>query len=127
MELCLPDEKLHRVKAVVTEWLGREVGRKREMESMVGLLQHAAKVVHPGRRFVRRIIILMTSVQEWDHFIRLNIEICSDLQWWHKFMEQWNRIGLLPNPKRELITLETNASDNWGCWAVWDSHWLQWE
>ena len=44
-----------------------------------------------------------------------------------KFVEQWNKIGLLLNPKRELITLETDASGNWGCGGVWDSHWLQWE
>ena len=58
-------------------------------------------------------------------FIRLNAEIRSDLQWWHKFMEQWNRIGLLPNLKMELITLETVhlATGDVGL----DSHWLQWE
>ena len=35
MELRLLDENIHRVKAVITEWLGRKAGRKREMESLV--------------------------------------------------------------------------------------------
>ena len=76
------------------------------MELFVGLLQHASKAIHPRRCFVRRVIVLMTSVHGWDHFMMLNAEIHSDLQWWHKVVEQWNGIELLPNPEREVIALE---------------------
>ena len=34
---------------------------KRELLSLIGLLQHAAKVVVPGRTFVRRLINLSSS------------------------------------------------------------------
>ena len=51
MLLHLPEEKFERTQATVKEWLGRKAGRQRELELLVGLLQHAAKVVHPGRRF----------------------------------------------------------------------------
>ena len=57
MQLHLPEEKLRRVQATVGEWLGRKAGQQRELESLVGLLQHAVKVVPPGRRFVRRISV----------------------------------------------------------------------
>ena len=42
MQLRLPEEKLRRVRATVIEWIGRKVGRRCELESLVGLLQHAA-------------------------------------------------------------------------------------
>ena len=64
MQLRLPEEKLKRVQATVAEWLGRKAGRRRELESLVGLLQHAARVVRPGRRFVRRIIVVMITVKD---------------------------------------------------------------
>lgn len=80
VELYLIEEKLQRVRAVVQEWLACKVGKRRELESLVGLLQHATKVVWPGWRFVRRIIALMTSVHDRDCFIRLNAKIFSDLQ-----------------------------------------------
>lgn len=35
-ELHLLEEKLQRVKAVVQEWLGCKVGRRRELESLMG-------------------------------------------------------------------------------------------
>ena len=47
MEMCLLEDKLVRVKHKVAGWLGKKVGRRRELDSLVGLLQHAAKVVKP--------------------------------------------------------------------------------
>ena len=127
MELRLPPEKLLRVKAVVIEWLGRKAGKRRDLESLVGLLQHAAKVVRPGRRFVRRIIQLMASVKSRDRFIRLNAEFRSDLQWWNRFLDGWNGIGILQDPAAEIVDIESDASGSWGCAAVWGPHWLQWQ
>ena len=86
MQLRLPEQKLRRVQATVVEWLGRKAGRRHELESLVGLLQHAAKVVPPGCRFMRRIIAVMTTVKDRDRFVRLNAEIRSDLYWWSEFM-----------------------------------------
>ena len=49
MELRLPAQRLVRVCQTVSEWLGRKAARRRELESLVGTLQHATKVVRPGR------------------------------------------------------------------------------
>ena len=127
MQLRLPEEKLRRVQATVREWLGRKAGRRRELESLVGLLQHAAKVVRPGRRFVRRIIVIMTTVKDRDRFVRLNAEIRSDLCWWSEFMTNWNGIGIIRSPDQEVVDVESDASGSWGCGAVWGTHWLQWK
>ena len=62
-----------------------------------------AKIVRPGRRFVRRIIEIMTSVWDRDRFIRLNADIRSDLLWWHTFIETWNGVGILQDPTQEVI------------------------
>lgn len=52
MEARLPSDKLRRIQATIQEWLGRRNATKREILSLVGILQHAAKVVRPGRTFV---------------------------------------------------------------------------
>ena len=69
----------------------------------MGLLQHAAKVVRPGHRFVRRIIVVMTAVKDRDRFVRLNAEIRSDLYWWSEFVANWNGIGIIMNPDQALV------------------------
>ena len=52
--LYLPEDKLVRLRLEVDHWLRRKACRRRELESLVGTLQHAAKVIYPGRSFVRR-------------------------------------------------------------------------
>ena len=79
LELRLPQEKLQRVKQMVQEWMGRKAARRRELEFLLGLLQHAAKVVSPGRRFVRRIIQVLTSIRKCDHYVRLGSKNLSNL------------------------------------------------
>ena len=127
MQLRLPEEKLKRVRATMAEWLGHKAGQLCELESLVGLLQHAARVLQPGCRFVRRIIVVMTTVKDRDRFVRLNAEILSDLYWWSEFIANWNEIGIILNPHHATVNLESDASGSWGCGAAWGPHWLQWK
>ena len=49
MEARLPADKFSRVQLAVAQWLDQKNTTKREILSLVGQLQHAAKVVRPGR------------------------------------------------------------------------------
>ena len=51
MEAWLPDDKLSRIRNDIRAWLGRKTVTKREILSLVGMLQHAGKVVRGGRTF----------------------------------------------------------------------------
>ena len=118
LELRLPEEKLQRVKQVVEGWIGRKAARRRELESLLGLLQHAAKVMSPRRRFVRRIIQTLTGVKKREHYVRLGAEIQLNLMLWHQFLDRWNGIGILPTPKMDIVHLFSDASGSWGCAAI---------
>jgi hypothetical protein len=68
--LRLPQDKKERLLAAIAKWTGyrspRRSGTKRDLLSLIGLLNHAAKVVHPGRAFIRSLIdasTLVSSVQ----------------------------------------------------------------
>ena len=62
-----------------------------------------------------------------DHFIRLNADARSDIQWWCKFAEPWNSISLLStwSPQPPEITIFSDASGSWGCGATWEQRWIQ--
>ena len=81
MEARLPDDKLARLRAMELDWLDKRNATKRQTLSLVGVLQHAAKVVRPGRVFMRRMYSVAARVQELDHFTRLNKGFRSDLFW----------------------------------------------
>ena len=95
---------------------------------MVGLLQHAAKVIRCGRSFVSRMYATAAKVQELEYFTRLNSDFRSDLSWWHSFLKVWNGVSLLrytSPPMQYDHCIQTDASGSWGCGAFFEGEWLQ--
>ena len=52
MEICLPKDKLQCILQELSSWLHRKTATKRDILSLVGLLQHATKIVSSGRTYV---------------------------------------------------------------------------
>ncbi len=109
------------------EWGSRKAVRKRELLSLIGHLQHAAKVVRQGRSFLRRLIDLSTVVNHLDKFVRLNIGARSDITWWRTFAHQWNGTSMLYtyNLQRPQLHIYSDASGSWGCAALTGAVWFQ--
>ena len=130
MEVRLPLEKLQRLKEALQMWRGRKVWKKRELLSLIGLLSHACKVVRAGRSFLRRLIDLSMVPKHLDHYVRLNSEAMSDIEWWVRFAENWNGIQMMRMVKdttpAALVT--SDASGGWGCGAYSGTSWfmLKW-
>ena len=96
MELSLPPEKLARTTAIVLEWRDRKVAIKKQLQSLIGTLSHAATVVVPGRTFLRRMIETMAIPKRQHYHVRLNQNFQSDIQWWAVFLPQWNGRSIHP-------------------------------
>ncbi len=127
MEARLPDNKLVRIQREVSEWLGRKNATKREILSLVGLLQHAGKVVRPGRIFVSRMYSVAAKVRELDYYTRLNQGFRSDLLWWHTFLQSWNGASFLQlaGSLAPGACIQTDASGSWGCGTFLNGLWFQ--
>ena len=69
----------------------------------------------------------MAPIKKKSHYVRMNMEVRSDLVWWDQFLVGWNGIGILPDPDLQTVTLHTDASGSWGCAAVTGKSWFQWE
>ena len=130
MSLSVPHDKLVSIKESVSRWRGLKACRKHDLLTLIGVLSHASKVVYASRIFLHRLIDLSTMAKKPDHFIRLNAEAWSDLQWWAQFMELWNGVAMLPSVIRQppAHTLTSDASGSWGCGTFTGSAWflLQW-
>jgi hypothetical protein len=61
MVLRLPQEKLTKLKSLIAAWRKRKCCKKKELESLAGYLNHACKVVKPGRRFLRGLVCCHSS------------------------------------------------------------------
>lgn len=129
MVLRLPRTKLVELKSLVNEWMEKRSCVKRELQSLAGKLQHACKVVRPGRTFLRRMFELLRGVAKKRHFVRLNAAFRSDLRWWQLFLENWNGVSMLENlsarePDQHVFS---DAAGSFGCGAIWGVSWFQFQ
>ena len=90
MELQLPPSKLEKVRSALSLWSNRKRGPKRELLSLVGLLQHACQAIPHGRPFLRWLIDRAYSVKELHHFVRLSPWQCDDVNFWFTLLLDWN-------------------------------------
>ena len=128
-QLRLPADKLTRLQTTLHEWGDRKACTRKELESLIGSLNHACKVVRSGRSFLRRMIDLLHAVhrpRQGNTAIRLNAGFRADLAWWQEFLPQWNGVSFLPPPSNlPTIEVTTDASGSWGCGAWWRDSWFQ--
>lgn len=128
MEARLPEDKLARTRELLTSFKGRRSARLVELQSLIGTLQFACKVVIPGRTFLQRIINLTSKVPSRFHHIRLNREFFKDLDMWQLFLTGWNGRSFFldnnvtPSPDIELFT---DAASTVGFGGYFDGKWFQ--
>ena len=124
MQARVPEDKLGRLRNQITAWLPRKKATKREILSLISLLQHATKVVAPGRTFVSRMYKAAARLKKLSHITRLTAGFRSDLRWWHLFVIRWNGISFFNSSAPDYF-ISTDASGAWGCGAVFGRQWMQ--
>ena len=128
MKAWLLDDKLSQVRTQLATWLRRRKATKREILSLVGLLQHATKVVRPRRTFVARMYNTAARIKELHYYITLTKAFKSDLYWWHIFINSWNCISFFTciHPQSSFdCHIMTETLGLWGCGAQFGDHWFQ--
>ena len=125
MQARLPRDKLAAIATLVNQWRQKRARRKKELQSLAGHLCYAAKVVRPGRRFLREMFALLAKFKNDYFFIRLNHQIRADLEWWRMFIHHWNGVSLLPKTATPRVHVVSDASGSWGAAACWDNEWFQ--
>ena len=117
MEARLPQDKLIRINQLLNSFKNRRSARLVELQSLIGTLQFACKVVVPGRTFLQRAINLTRGVPSRFHHIRLNKEFLKDLAMWKIFLSKWNGRSFFlestPTPAHNLA-LYTDAAGSIG-------------
>ena len=127
MQLRLPQDKLDEVSRLVDEMHNKKKVSLKSLQSLIGKLGFACRVIIPGRAFLRRLHDLTKGVTRPYRMVRLNNEARADLAAWKLFLQSFNGVAmLLPNRwlSSNIIKLYSDASGK-GFAAVFGSHWLQ--
>ena len=126
MEARLPVEKVIRIQGIIEAFSLKKTCTKRELLSLLGHLNFASRVIHPGRSFVSHLIKLSTTVSKLSHYV--SIKNCrSDLAMWARFLKNWNGVSFFLNDhvtKASDLNLFTDATDiSFGC--IYNNKWFQ--
>ena len=118
MEARLLQDKLEDAINLVRSFARRKKVTLRELQSLIGMLNFACKIILPGRPFLRRLIDLAIGISRPNFHIRLNNEARLDLATWLIFLECFNRVLVLLNKNwlsSEKLELFTASSF---CWCI---------
>ena len=132
-ELRLPHDKLSNLNSLLQEWTGKRSCTRKELESLLGHLSHAATVTPQGRTYLRSLFSLLPRAHTPHHNLRLNLGARADLQWWATFLKDWNGTSFFP-VTTPSVQVTSDASGGFGCggfslphgWfqAQWPQKWM---
>ena len=128
MEARLPLDKLTRTKEALHKWSHKKSATLKDLQSLIGTLQFACRVVVPGRAFLQRIISLTKGISNSRWHIKLNTEFRKDVSMWLSFLEHWNGVSfflgdtVLSSPDLQLFT---DASGSLGYGGYLNGQWFQ--
>ena len=123
----LPEDKLAALQELIQSWRNRRWCTRRQLESLIGHLHHAAKVVWPGRTFLRRMIDLLCCFRSREHPIRLSVEFHKDIQWWSDFLTSWHGVSFWLFPGLSASTdveVTSDATGSLGFGAYFKNEWF---
>lgn len=135
-EIRLPQDKLVSLREKVLKLKSQTSATLKQLQSLIGMLNFACKVMPPGRTFLRRLIDLTVGLIKPYHHRRLNSEAKADLNAWGLFLDHYNGKALFPSGITHYsasLHLFTDASDlGYGCtfgnecfFGQFSSNWLQ--
>ena len=82
MEARLPEDKVERIRSALSTFQSQRSTTLQELQSLIGTLNFACKVIPPGRPFLQRIIHLTRKVKKPHHHIKLTTGFCKDIEMW---------------------------------------------
>ena len=131
-EALLPKDKLNTLLADLLVLVHKKSVTLKKLQSVLGLLNFATKVVIPGRAFLRRLINLTCGVSKPYHHIKLTQEAKADVSMWIQFLAHYNGKSLLlennwtSSPHLQLFTDSAKSKgfglvfDRQWCFGSWD-------
>ncbi|XP_077338353.1 uncharacterized protein LOC143983017 [Lithobates pipiens] len=125
MECRLPENKLRDLQAELAGMQGRPKVQLRALQSLLGKLNFACRIIPMGRVFCRRLSGATAGVTAPTHFVRLRREHREDLRAWHEFLESYNgRAMWMSGPVSNFdVELVTDAAGSTGYGAFFRGRW----
>ena len=126
MEARLPKEKVLKYHELAVEHARKKKATLKELQSLIGFLNHCCVIIPAGRAFLRRLIDLTKGVTQPHYHIRYNANVRADLTIWANFLEHFNGRSMFISNNWDgptVLWVYTDSSHS-GFGAVFNNLWL---
>lgn len=125
MVFRLPSDKLSRLLSLVRLAKGAKKLQLKQLQSLLGHLVFACRVIRMGRAFCRRLSWATKGITAPHHYVRITKPMRDDLGIWLSFLQTYNGQSCwlreeVPNPQLELYT---DAAGSCGFGAFFQGEW----
>jgi len=126
MSASLPQDKIDKLLGMVRSFLTMSSILRKQIERLQGLQNFACQVVRQGRAFVSRLTGLIKAAER-DTLVRIKLseQARLDLQWWERFLSQFNGVSFfleLEWSRVEDMRLAVDACA-YGAGGFWHHRW----
>ena len=94
MTLSIPITKLEEVQVAVDKWGSRNIASRKQVQSILGLLNFVGSVAPAVRVYTNRILNFLRGMP-MDGFVEIPLEVREDLEFFRVLMPEFNGISLL--------------------------------
>ncbi|KAM3926861.1 uncharacterized protein RB166_009695 [Leptodactylus fuscus] len=124
------------IRVFVRQAVKRKKLRLKELQSLLGKLNFACRIIPMGRVFNRRLAAATLGVSHPHHFVHLGKELRGDLRVWHSFLVNYNGRSLIRNKVVDSVDMDlfTDAAGSVGfgaycqgrwCFGMWPPSWVE--
>ncbi|XP_069595134.1 uncharacterized protein [Ranitomeya imitator] len=135
MEFRLPKEKIDKLLDLISGCISVGKVTLTQMQSLLGSLNFACRVMPAGRIFSRRLMIATRGVKQRHHRIRITAHLRSDLNTWKLFLSDYNGRTCFQETECSNVDMDLffAASSNTGfrvrfgnklCASSWPAFWV---
>ncbi|XP_073485049.1 uncharacterized protein [Aquarana catesbeiana] len=125
MQASLPPDKLTPIRTVIHTFTNTQGCTKKQLQSLLGMLNFAIRIIPQGRSFVSRLLVFLSQVQDPDLIFKLDKAAVADLARWDDFLTNWNGISMfIPSASPTSPQIITDAAASTGFAAIFGHHWF---
>jgi hypothetical protein len=108
--MSLPAQKLSEILDLLLVWKYKLETNLREIQSLLGKLLFASKVVRSGRLMVSRMLVTLRLCYSRQAVVPLDENFRLDLDWWASNLSEWNGVSyLIFNDESYTVTLDASS------------------
>ena len=101
LSVSIPTEKLTVIKSICSEWSGKQICTKKELQSLLGLLLYVAKCIKYARYFLNRMLMLLRENTHCSR-IRITEDFKKDLRWFNAFLPVFNGVSFFQATSQQV-------------------------